>query len=180
MSIKRSRSDNLSAKAPLASPTFTGIPASTTASVDTSTTQIATTAYVVGQAASATSPINGTAATGTSLRYARQDHVHASDTSRAPLASPTFTGVPLSTTAAADTNTTQIATTAYVVGQAASATSPIIGTAAIGTSLKYARQDHVHAVLSPTGAGSQGARLITMSTSAATGGADGDVWLVYV
>jgi hypothetical protein len=31
--------------------------------------------------------------------------------------SPTFTGAPLSTTAAVDTNTTQIATTAYVVGQ---------------------------------------------------------------
>lgn len=35
----------------------------------------------------------------------------------ASLASPTFTGVPLSTTAAVDTNTTQIATTAYVVAQ---------------------------------------------------------------
>ena len=35
----------------------------------------------------------------------------------APLASPTLTGTPLSTTAAADTNTSQIATTAYVVGQ---------------------------------------------------------------
>jgi hypothetical protein len=35
----------------------------------------------------------------------------------APLASPTLTGTPLSTTAAFDTNTTQIATTAYVVGQ---------------------------------------------------------------
>ena len=33
------------------------------------------------------------------------------------MASPTFTGTPLSTTAAVDTNTTQIATTAYVVGQ---------------------------------------------------------------
>jgi hypothetical protein len=32
----------------------------------------------------------------------------------APLASPTFTGVPLAPTAAADTNTTQIATTQYV------------------------------------------------------------------
>jgi hypothetical protein len=38
-------------------------------------------------------------------------------TGLAPTASPTFTGVPLSTTAAVDTNTTQIATTAYVVGQ---------------------------------------------------------------
>jgi hypothetical protein len=36
---------------------------------------------------------------------------------KADLASPTFTGVPLSTTAAVDTNTTQIATTAFVIGQ---------------------------------------------------------------
>ncbi len=35
----------------------------------------------------------------------------------APLASPELTGTPLSTTAAVDTNTTQIATTAYVIGQ---------------------------------------------------------------
>jgi len=35
----------------------------------------------------------------------------------APLASPTLTGVPAAPTAAVDTNTTQIATTAYVIGQ---------------------------------------------------------------
>jgi hypothetical protein len=35
----------------------------------------------------------------------------------APLASPSLTGTPLSTTAAVDTNTTQIATTEYVIGQ---------------------------------------------------------------
>ena len=74
------------------SPTLTGTPVSTTASVDTNTTQIATTAFVVGQAASATPLINGTAAAGTSLRYARQDHIHPTDTTRAPVASPTFTG----------------------------------------------------------------------------------------
>lgn len=38
-------------------------------------------------------------------------------TTYAPLANPTLTGVPAAPTAAADTNTTQIATTAYVVGQ---------------------------------------------------------------
>jgi len=36
-------------KANLAGPTFTGVPAAPTAAVDTNTTQIATTAYVVGQ-----------------------------------------------------------------------------------------------------------------------------------
>ena len=37
---------------------------------------------------------------------------------KAPTASPTFTGTPVAPTAAADTNTTQIATTAFVIGQA--------------------------------------------------------------
>ena len=115
-----------------------------TAAADTNSVALATTAYVVGQAGSATPVVDGTAAVGTSLRYARQDHVHPTDTSRAALASPTFTGTPLSTTAAADTNTTQIATTAYVVGQASSTAPVIDGTATVGTSLKYARADHVH------------------------------------
>lgn len=127
-----------------ASPTFTGVPLSTTAAVDTNTTQIATTAFVVGQAGSATPLINGTAAVGSSLRYARQDHVHPTDTTRAALASPTFTGTPAAPTAAADTNTTQLATTAFVIGQAGTATPLINGTAAVGTSLRFSRQDHVH------------------------------------
>lgn len=103
--------------APLASPALTGTPTTTTAAVDTNTTQIASTAFVLSQAASSSPLMNGTAAVGTSLRYARTDHVHASDTSRAPLDSPTLTGTPAAPTAAVDTNTTQLATTAYVVGQ---------------------------------------------------------------
>jgi hypothetical protein len=130
--------------APLASPSLTGTPTSTTAAVDTSTTQIATTAFVTGQASAVAPLVDGTATVGTSLRYARQDHVHPTDTTRAPLASPALTGTPTSTTAAVDTSTTQIATTAFVTGQA-SAVAPLInGTAAAGTSLRYARQDHVH------------------------------------
>lgn len=74
------------------SPTFTGTPAAPTAAVDTNTTQLATTAFVLAQAGSATPVINGTAAVGTSTRFARQDHVHPTDTTRAPAASPTFTG----------------------------------------------------------------------------------------
>jgi hypothetical protein len=38
--------------------------------------------------------MDGTATVGTSLLFARQDHIHPSDTTRAPLASPTFTGDP--------------------------------------------------------------------------------------
>lgn len=40
-------------------------------------------------------------------------------TNYAPIDAPTFTGVPAAPTAAADTNTTQLATTAFVLGQAA-------------------------------------------------------------
>jgi len=109
--------DQLDAKANLASPTFTGIPAAPTAAVDTNTTQLATTAFVIGQASSSTPIVDGTAAVGTSVKYARGDHVHPTDTSRAPLASPTFTGTPAAPTAAVDTSTTQLATTAYVTGQ---------------------------------------------------------------
>lgn len=57
--------------APRASPTFTGTPAAPTAAVDTNTTQIATTAYVVGQgylksatASSTYAPINSPTFTG--------------------------------------------------------------------------------------------------------------------
>lgn len=65
-----------------ASPTFTGAPLSTTASADTNTTQIATTAYVIGQASSTAPLMDGVAAVGTSLRYARANHVHPSDTTK--------------------------------------------------------------------------------------------------
>jgi VCBS repeat-containing protein len=58
--------------------------------------------------------MNGAAAVGTATRYARADHVHPTDTSRAPLASPALTGTPTAPTAGNGTNTTQIATTAFV------------------------------------------------------------------
>lgn len=68
--------------APIASPTFTGVPAAPTAAVDVGTTQVATTGFVLGQASSLVPLINGAGAVGTSLRYTRQDHVHPTDTSR--------------------------------------------------------------------------------------------------
>lgn len=132
--------------AKLASPTLTGTPAAPTAAADTTTTQIATTAFVVGQASDASPAMDSSASAGTSKKYARGDHVHPSDTTKAALASPTFTGTPAAPTAAADTDTTQLATTAFVLGQAASATPAALGSAAAGTSKKYARGDHVHAM----------------------------------
>jgi hypothetical protein len=79
------------------SPFLTGTPTAPTSAADTNTTQIATTAFVIGQASSTNPTMNGSVAIGSSLRYARSDHVHPIDTSRAPVASPTFTGTVSST-----------------------------------------------------------------------------------
>jgi hypothetical protein len=90
--VTSSIQDQLDDKAPLASPALTGEPTAPTANADQTDTQIATTAFVIGQAASATPEANGTAAAGTSKKYARADHVHPTDTTLAPKAAPTFTG----------------------------------------------------------------------------------------
>jgi hypothetical protein len=78
----------LAAASALTNPTFTGTPAAPTAAGATSTTQLATTAFVQQEIAP-----------------------------KAPLASPTLTGTPAAPTAAAGTNTTQLATTAFVRAQ---------------------------------------------------------------
>ena len=109
-------------KADSISPTFIGLPTAPTAAIGTSSIQLATTAFV-------------TAAN------ALQDTAIAL---KAPLASPALTGTPTAPTAAVDTNTTQLATTAFVIAQAATATPLVDGTAAVGTSKKYAREDHKH------------------------------------
>jgi hypothetical protein len=66
------------------------------------------------------------------------------DSSIAATASPALSGTPTAPTAAANTNTTQVATTAFVLGQASSTTPNMDGTAAVGTSNTFARADHVH------------------------------------
>jgi hypothetical protein len=63
----------------------------------------------------------------------------------------TLQGITNGVTEAVDTNNTELATTAFVVGQASSTPPAATGTAAVGTSLRYARADHVHANPLPTG-----------------------------
>lgn len=209
--VKWAREDHVhpidTSRAPLASPTFTGTPAAPTAAVDTNTTQLATTAFVIAQASAVgdgTPAMNGVAARGTSIHFARADHVHPVDTSRqaaatdltqlsgfgagtgiavrtatntwalrslangtgislanadgvsgsptisvntsviAVLASPTFTGDPKAPTPATDDNDTSIATTAFVLAQGSSSNPIMDSTAAVGTSSRWARADHVH------------------------------------
>ena len=58
--------------------------------------------------------MDGSQSLGVLTTLPRADHVHPSDTSRAPLFSPGLTGAPTAPTASSGTNTTQIATTAFV------------------------------------------------------------------
>lgn len=78
-------------------------------------------------ATTTTPKMDGTAAVGSETSYAKGDHVHPTDTSRAPLASPTFTGTPKAPTATAGNSSTQIATTAFVGTAIANAISGIQG-----------------------------------------------------
>lgn len=112
MSSYLTTSSASSTYAPLASPTLTGTPAAPTAAVDTNTTQLATTAYVVGQGylKSATAASTYQTQSGMSAYLTTSS----ASTTYAPLASPTFTGTPAVPTATAGTNTTQAASTAFV------------------------------------------------------------------
>jgi len=74
--------------------------------------------------AAAAPPMDGVGAAGQSAKVAREDHRHPTDTSRAPLASPSFTGAPSAPTAPTGTATTQLATTAFVQAAVTAASLP--------------------------------------------------------
>ena len=94
--------------------------AADTWSLDTNT-------YLTGnQTITLTGDVSGSGTTSISVTVADDSHNHIISNvdglqtaldARAPLSSPTLTGTPAAPTAAVDTNTTQIATTAYVIGQ---------------------------------------------------------------
>jgi hypothetical protein len=79
-------------------------------------------------------------------------------TTYAPLADPTFTGVPSAPTATLDTNTTQIATTAYVVGQGYLKSGTASGTYAALTGAQLVRPNLTSAT-----------ETVTIAATAATG-----------
>ena len=113
----------LDAKAPLASPALTGTPTTPTAAAGTNTTQIATTAFVQTAVSNLVDAAPATLDTLNELAAALGDDPNFATTittalgAKAPLASPALTGTPTAPTAATVTNTTQIATTAFVKAQ---------------------------------------------------------------
>lgn len=68
----------------------------------------------VPAASTATPQMDGTGSAGTSNTFSKGDHVHPTDTTRAPLNSPSFTGTPEAPTPTTGDNSTKVATTAFV------------------------------------------------------------------
>jgi hypothetical protein len=111
---------SLATKAPLSSPVFINTPTAPTAAAGTNTTQIATTAFVQTAVSGIVDAAPATLDTLNELAAALGDDPNFATTIstsiglKAPIASPTFTGTPAADTATTGTNTTQLATTAFV------------------------------------------------------------------
>lgn len=102
--------------------------------------------------------MDGIATAGVSQKLSRGDHVHPTDTTRAPLNSPAFTGVPTAPTVASMIDaTTKLATTAFVQNAIVGITGggsipppsgamPLMDATpgVVGVSPSYTREDHVH------------------------------------
>ena len=191
----------ISSKADIASPSFTGTPAAPLAIEGSNTTQIATTAYVTQERSSVATlsnktlvaPVLGTPASGTltnctnlpivngttgTLSVARGGTGVTTSTGTGNVvlsASPTFTGVPVAPTATPGTNTTQIATTAFVT-----AVTNSLGTmstqnanaVAITGGTVSGITGSINSVIPGTNA--RGNR--TISGGGPSGGSDGDIW----
>lgn len=98
------------------SPVLTGTPTAPTAAPSTSTTQLATTAFVMA-AVAAVAGVTSFNGRGGAVAFLASD---ITSVGGALLASPAFTGTPSAPTAAPSTNTTQLATCAFVTAAIAS------------------------------------------------------------
>jgi hypothetical protein len=98
--------------APLASPPLTGTPTAPTAAPGTSTTQLATTAFV--QAALPAAGVTSFNSRTGAVAPASGDYTVGQVTGAAPLASPALTGVPTAPTPTIGDSSTKLATTQFV------------------------------------------------------------------
>src|SRR5215469_3803409 len=162
--------------APINSPVFTGSPSMPTGSFGVtqapgnSSTALATTAFV----GAAIAGIVGVSSFNTRTGAVTLALADVTGVGGAPINAPNFTGIPTASTAAVDTMSTQLATCQFVLTQA-SATLPLVnGTAAIGTTTRFARADHVHPT-DPLIA--TRAKIPTISDTAPASPSPGDLWL---
>ncbi len=101
------------------------------------------------QAGTSLPVINATSASaGTSDKWSRQDHQHPTDTSRLAKAGDTMTGALIISSGGLTVDASGIKfsdNSVQTVAVSAGISAPLMnGTAAVGTSALYARQDHVH------------------------------------
>jgi len=178
----------LNSKAPLVSPSFSGIPNAPTATTGTNTTQIATTAFVTSALVAKLDRPTNLIPTGanyvnganqwvlfaTSVNSSTIDTINVGTTTpiaigityatainslqnqinlKAPLLSPSFSGTPIAPTAIAGTNTTQVATTAFVTGAVATANANVIkqGGNSFGTDVTIGTNDDNSLLLEANG-----------------------------
>jgi hypothetical protein len=167
---------------PLAGGTLTGdlvLPAGNPATANSATNKT----YVDNAITAVTVPpatvpplMDGTAAVGTVAKYAKEDHVHPTDTSLLSKAGGTMTGpIVLAADPAANL---QAATKQYVDGAVvppATNPPPMDGTAAVGTVAKYAKEDHIHpsdtSKLSLSGGTMTGSLILAADPTAGSGAA---------
>lgn len=123
-------------------PNFEGIATAVTAPVGTNTNQIATTAFVMN---AVTSGIAGVGSFNGRVGAVTLQLIDIVDAGGAPVANPALTGTPTAPTAAPGTNTTQIATTAFVASaisgftpQLPVATPSVLGGVKIGANINVA------------------------------------------
>ena len=90
---------------------------------------------------------------------ALEESTPTADATKADLASPTFTGTPASTTAAVSTNTTQIATTAFVVAEIADE---------VGTTVQAYDADTAKLDVDQSWSGAQRGDLVTVTAATTT------------
>ena len=135
--------NDITYKAPINSPEFTGTPRAPTPSANNNSTLLATTQYVDLSAGVVTGYVNSQIS---ALANTTATNLSNGLATKAGLSAPAFTGSPTADTPSSSDNSTKLATTAYVRG------------AITGPSARW-----------------QGSRY-TVSTSAPTGGDDGDFW----
>jgi hypothetical protein len=180
----------------LTSPTLTGSPTAPTQAAGDNSTKIATTQHVYAERSNTATLTNKTisgsantltnvplasAVTGT-LPVANGGTGVTSSTGTGSVvlsASPTFSGTPLTPNAAAGTNNTQIANTAFVTTAVSNATSSL-GTMSTQNSSAVSITGGTINSLTVTSLGTNSYGTRTVSTSSpGAGGANGDIWYKY-